>query len=212
MSKPKDESSVTLTNVRLSFPKLIKAETFKGQDGKDSKPKFSAAFLIPKSDTETVAVIKKVMMATAIAKWGPEDGPVELKRLFGQNKTCLIDGDNASYDGYAGHFALRTSSTPEYPPTLVDEYAHEMNRENPATAAKFYAGCYVNAIVRFWAQGVESGFGKRLNASLGAVQFAGDGEAFGAGKVSADAFEPMPGVHAFKDEPAKTETAEDDIW
>lgn len=211
MSKPKDESSVTLTNVRLSFPKLIKAETFKGQDGKDSKPKFSAAFLIPKSDTETVATIKKIMMATAVAKWGPEDGPVELKRLFGQNKTCLIDGDDASYDGYAGHFALRTSATAEYPPTLVDEYAHEMTRENPASASKFYAGCYVNAIVRFWAQGVESGFGKRLNASLGAVQFARDGEAFGAGKVSADAFEPMPGVHAFKDEPEKAE-AEEDIW
>lgn len=189
--------SLTLTNVRLSFPKIIHPESFKGADGKDSKPRYSASFLIPKSDTATINAIKAKLLETAVAKWGPDDGAVELKRLIGANKVCFVDGDNLGYDGYAGHYALRTSSTPDYPPTLVDEYAKEMDRNDPKAAMKFYAGCYVNVIIRFWAQGAESGFGKRLNANLGGVQFARDGEAFGGGRVKADAFTPMEPVNAF---------------
>lgn len=203
-----DELSLTLTNVRLSFPKIVHPESFKGADGKDSKPRYSAAFLIPKTNTTTVNAIKAKLLETANAKWGVEDGATELKRLIGANKICFVDGDNMDYDGYAGHYALRTSSTPEYPPTLVNEYAKEMDRNDPNTVAKFYAGCYVNAIVRFWAQGAESGFGKRLNANLGGVQFAREGEAFGGGKVKADAFAPMEPVNAFTEEAASV----DDVW
>lgn len=202
---------LTLTNVRLSFPKLIEPESFKSPDGSMSKPRYSAAFLIPKSDTATIAAVKQKLLETAIAKWGAEDGPQELKRLIGANKVCFVDGDNLTYDGYEGHYALRTSSTPDYPPTLVDEYAKEMDRNDPATAAKFYPGCYVNAIVTFWAQGAESGFGKRVNANTAGIQFAKDGEAFGNGKVKADVFEPVPGVNAFEDKEAVVE-ADDIPW
>lgn len=185
--------NITLKNVRLSFPKLVAPEAFKGKGGETSEPRFSAAFLIPKDDAATAQVIKSVMANCAKDKW-PKDWQDELKRLSAGNRICLVDGDTQTYDGYEGMYALRTSSQATRPPTLVNEYAVEMKRDDPATLAKFYAGCMVNAIVRFWAQGAESGYGKRINANLLAVQFAGDAPAFGAGKVSADAFEPVEGV------------------
>lgn len=206
-------TEIRINNARLSFPKLIKPEAFKGKDGAESKPRYSAALLIPKTDTATVAAIRQALLTTAIEKWGPDDGPAEIKRLVAGNKVCLIDGDAAEYDGYEGHWALRTSSTPEYPPTLVDEYAKEVPRDSAGAAAKFYAGCYVNAIVRLWAQGAESGFGKRLNANLGGVQFVNDGEAFGGGGATkASDFTPTVTPKDAFAAPVEEVKGADDIW
>jgi hypothetical protein len=57
----------------------------------------------------------------------------------------------------------------------------------PLTASdgKPYAGCFVNAVVELWAQ--DNQYGKRINASLGGVQFAADGDAFGGGGVRTEA-------------------------
>lgn len=46
-----------------------------------------------------------------------------------------------------------------------------------------YGGCYVNAIVSFWAQDLALGFGPRINANLLAIQFSKDGESFGRGQI-----------------------------
>ncbi len=65
----------------------------------------------------------------------------------------------------------------------------------PLTASdpKPYGGCYVNAVVRFYAYDHETG-GKGVSASLEAVQFFKDGIAFGAGPVKAeDEFEAVSG-------------------
>ncbi|MWN55950.1 ssDNA-binding protein, partial [Escherichia coli] len=52
------------------------------------------------------------------------------------------------------------------------------------------AGCYVNAVIDIWAQ--DNNFGKRINASLGGVQFLRDGDAFaGGGVASADDFDDI---------------------
>ena len=59
------------------------------------------------------------------------------------------------------------------------------------TAGRPYGGCYVNATIEVWAQ--NNDFGKTTRAQLLAVQFAKDGDAFGAGtaKGSADEFEDL---------------------
>jgi tripartite-type tricarboxylate transporter receptor subunit TctC len=41
---------------------------------------------------------------------------------------------------------------------------------------KPFAGCYVNATIRLWAQ--DNQYGKRINAQLRAVQYVKDGAAF----------------------------------
>ena len=54
-----------------------------------------------------------------------------------------------------------------------------------------YAGCYVNATVRLWAQ--DNKFGKRINAQLRAVQFVKEGSRFGEGTVDVSKeFEALP--------------------
>lgn len=191
-------SELKLNNVRLSFPKLVEPEAFVGRGGETSKPRYSCTFLIPKTDTATITAIKQAMLAAAEEKWMSK-GADELKNLYANLKTALIDGDSQSYDGYEGHWALRCAAQVGSPPTLVDQQAKLYEPREKALTG-LYAGAYVNAIVRFWAQGAESGFGKRLNASVGGVQFYADGDAFAAKAVSADAFEPAPHVDAFADD------------
>jgi hypothetical protein len=50
-----------------------------------------------------------------------------------------------------------------------------------AASGRPYGGCYVNASVRLWVQ--DNAFGKRVNCALAAVQFAGEGKAFGDAPV-----------------------------
>jgi hypothetical protein len=58
-----------------------------------------------------------------------------------------------------------------------------------------YAGCYVNAIITLWVQ--NNSYGKRVNAQLDGVQFAKDGEPFGAGGIDADEFDLLDDDMAF---------------
>ncbi|WP_244126983.1 ssDNA-binding protein, partial [Xylella fastidiosa] len=61
-----------------------------------------------------------------------------------------------------------------------------------------YAGCYVNANIELWAQ--DNNYGKRINASLGGVQFLRDGEAFaGGGVASVEDFEDLSNVAELED-------------
>ena len=65
-------------------------------------------------------------------------------------------------------------------PPVVDKDLSPITAEDDV----IYAGCYVNATVRIWAQ--DNQFGKRVNFALRAVQFAKDGEAFGQAPVNAE--------------------------
>jgi hypothetical protein len=50
---------------------------------------------------------------------------------------------------------------------------------------KMYAGCYVNAAIKPWLQ--DNKHGRGVRCELIALQFAGDGTAFGAGEIDASA-------------------------
>jgi hypothetical protein len=175
---------VHLNNVRLTFPQLFDAKQVNGQ----GDPKFSAAFLIPR-DHPQIGAIKEAIKAAAEAKWGAKALEV-LKALQASDKLALHDGDAKSdYDGYAGNFFVNASN--KIRPLVIGP------QREPLTASdgKPYSGCYVNAIVEFWAQ--DNQFGKRVNASLLGVQFAKDGERLaGGGVASQDDFEPIPGTEA----------------
>ncbi len=175
---------VNLNNVRLTFPQLFDAKQVNGQ----GDPKFSAAFLIPR-DHPQIGAVKEAIKAAAEAKWGAKAHEV-LKALQASDKLALHDGDAKSdYDGYAGNFFVNASN--KIRPLVIGQ------QREPLTAAdgKPYSGCYVNAIVEFWAQ--DNQFGKRVNASLLGVQFVKDGERLaGGGVASQDDFEPIPGTEA----------------
>jgi hypothetical protein len=177
-------AKVQLKDVRLTFPQLFEAKQVNGQ----GDPKFSGAFLIPR-DHPQLKEIEAAINEAAKAKWGAK-ADAELKKLKAADRLPVHDGDAKSdYEGYAGNFFVNASN--KIRPLVID------GNRAPLTASdgKPYSGCYVNAIVEFWAQ--DNQFGKRVNASLLGVQFARDGERLAGGAVAAaDDFEAIPEVAA----------------
>jgi hypothetical protein len=161
---------VMLKNVRLSFPDLFEAKGFQG-----SPPKFSATFLINKTENGELAyapLMKAIDDVSKTAWRGKADSVV--KQLMGNTQRWPVkDGDDKDYDGYKGHYSLKASNAAR--PLVVDR------ERNPVAESDgvVYAGCYVNALVDVWAQ--DNKYGKAINVKLQGVQFAKDGETFGAG-------------------------------
>ena len=169
---------IKLSNVRLSFPNLFHRAVFNGEEGK-----YGATFLLPKSETAQADRLRG-----AIKKMVAE----ELKGAkIPADKLCMRDGDDAEYDGYAEHWSIKASNGTR--PLVLDR------DKSPLTADdnKVYAGCYVNAVIRLWAQNNQ--WGKRINANLLGVQFVRDGEPFGDGDrvASFDDFSEVEGEEDF---------------
>ena len=169
---------VKLKNVRLSFPDLFKPRAFNDK----TEPKYKATFLIPKDDPQ-IKAIEAAIIETAKAKW-PKDWQKVLNSIKGNaNKFCFQDGDNKSYDGYEGMMALSASNKAR--PSVFDRDRSPLTEED----GKPYAGCYVNAIVEFFAY---DNSGNGISASLSGVQFVRDGEAFSGGRpAKADDFDDL---------------------
>lgn len=185
----------TIKNCRLSFPHIFEASPESQAPG--ARLMFSATFLIPK-DSDTAKAVKEEIKRVAETKWGAKASTM-LPQLFSQDKVCLHDGNAKQYDGYADHYYV--TSKDKVRPVIVDR-----DRTPLAEAdGKPYAGCYVNALVDFWAQ--DNQYGKRINCVLKGVQFVRDGDAFTAGTVaSTDDFEDLSAEHA-----SKTESIDDFI-
>lgn len=167
-----------LQNVRLSFPDLFVPRAFKPGD----EPKYKATFLIEKGTAQAKAV-EDAIVATAKEKWGAKAESV-LKSIRGNpNKFCYQDGNTKDYEGYEGMMAFAASNKAR--PTVLDR------DKTPLTQAdgKPYAGCYVNAVLDLFCY---DNSGNGISASLGGVQFAGDGDAFSGGRpASADEFDDV---------------------
>jgi hypothetical protein len=186
---------IKLTNVRLSFPRLFTPKSF--QPGQDAR--FEASFLLDPANKEH---------ATILASLKTEMNRL-LKEKFGDTipkgiKTCVKNGDDHDYDGYAGMKVLASSNKTR--PAVVNR-----NRVPVVEGEKQapYAGCYVNATITLWVQ--DNQFGKRVNSNLRAVQFVRDGEAFGVKPV--DAEEEFEALEDGPDTQTKgsSTAAEDDI-
>lgn len=171
--------NIKINNVRLSYPALFEAKA--GPEG--GEPKYSAAFLLDKkNNADAVKAMQDAILSAAKAQWGDgnvkwSEGKLAVRKADGKAayvKTCLRDGiEKAETAGY-GEGVMFFSASNKMPPAVVDKVP-----TIPLTKAsgKPFAGCYVNAAVRLWAQ--DNAFGRRVNCQLQAVQFVADGEAFG---------------------------------
>jgi len=185
---------VVLKKARGAFLKLSKPEQVNGQ----GKPKFSGAFILETDSPfyqENLDKMNAAIAAVANEKWGKK-GAEMLASLKAKDKVALHDGDTkADLSGYAGNMFVNANVEATKPPTLVDQYRQPVSRQVDEEGASqadrlFYSGCYVNVIVNIWAQDNE--FGKRINASLGGVQFAEHGTPFGgSAPASVDEFEML---------------------
>lgn len=162
-------TAVVLNNVRLSFPQIWTAKAF--QPGQD--PRFNANFLLDvDSQADQIKKMQDAIKKVASEKWADKI-PKGLK-------VCLNDGDEKDYDGYEG--TMFVSASTKVRPAIVDQKRRPLAEED----GKPYAGCYVNVAVSLWAQ--DNQWGKRVNATLDAIQFVKDGDSFGGKKVGADVF------------------------
>ncbi len=171
------KTEVRLERVRLSYPALFRPKAFEGSDrDDDSGAKYQASFIID-PDTphgkKALDACEDAIDEAKFAKWGNKQPRLNDDKLALRN-----DKDSEEYDGM---WYVSSSNTKR--PKVLDRDRSPLTEEDGV----IYGGCYVNAIVRFWAQ--DNKYGKRVNASLEGVQFVKDGESFGAPPLSDDAFD-----------------------
>lgn len=177
--------TIQLSNVRLSFPKLVTAEAPQGTPG--AAKKFGADFLMAPNHPDHARFMAEVGKV-ATAQWKENAGTVlqmiqndRRNRCYGAGTEKIDKKTLKPYVGYGDAVYLTASSNEDRPPlmvrgdgTVVDN-ANTMERQQ--LARKLYGGCMVNVALRPWPQ--DNQFGRAIRCELVAVQFAADGEAFG---------------------------------
>jgi len=180
------QQTLVLTKVRLSFPNVFKPKAF--EDG--GEPKYSAAFLLDKQGhAKEISAIRAAAKTVAEEKWGKGKVPSSVKY-------CLRDGaEKSETDGYGESVMFISTSSARKPAVVDKDKVTPLDGED----GRPYAGCYVHACIRLWAQ--DNKFGKRVNAELKAVMFAKDGDPFGDKPVNtADAFAGVTAEDDLNDE------------
>jgi hypothetical protein len=135
-------TQVTTGETRLSYEHLLKSSV--GNFGGD--PKFSGVFLIPKSDTQTVAQVNAAIQE-AIRK-GRE-------KLWGGNvpdnlHMPLKDGDGVKQNGKPygpeakGHWVLSATTGTDRKPKIIDLQQNEI-----IDPTQVYSGMYVRVMLNF---------------------------------------------------------------
>jgi Txe/YoeB family toxin of Txe-Axe toxin-antitoxin module len=174
MSNEQNKTNVKIVNARLSFPAIFRPK--KGPE-ENSKEAFSATFILDKkTNASSIKAIKDMIAQIVRDDFKGKTPP----------KICLRDGAEKELDGY-GEDVMFISARCDRRPQVVNRDMSPLVEDD----GKPYAGCYVNATVRLWAQ--DNKFGKRINAQLRAVQFVKDGAPFGEGTVDVSKeFEALP--------------------
>jgi len=172
--------TLTLPDVRLAFPYLFTKDP---GFGPESSPKYATTFLIPKA-SPVVGLVQEAFVELATRRWA-DDARSELASLIKADRTCLHDGGEKSYDGFADHYYIRSSS--QHRPLCLA-------RDRSAVTAEdglLYSGCWVVASIEIYLQ--DNQYGKRLNCGLRGVQFRRHGDAFSGGSIATiDDFEVLP--------------------
>lgn len=169
---------ITLKNVRISYPHLFEPFAYQGQ----GKAKYSAKFLIPKSETALVKQVADAMKELA-------SNTFKDKRLPPSDKLCMKDGDTTGRDEDAGYWVL--SASDDRRPVVVNRDKSPLVAEDDV----IYPGCWVVGRVRLWAQ--DNQYGKRINANLMGVMFVKDGDRLGGGRKQETADEMFGDVADF---------------
>lgn len=187
--KPTPLGRVKLNNVRLAFPHLLEAES----STEDSKPKFSAEFLMepgtPHGD-KNIAACEKAIIEVKKAEWGDKWDKVKIK----DDRVCFRDGSEVTnqegepYAGFDGMMALKTGR-PERQKRPKLKSRSRQDLTDSEAADLLYGGAYVNAIVTFYAISDLKRGGNGVFCIVEGVQFFEHGEPFGNAGISDDEFD-----------------------
>lgn len=181
---------VQIKAVRLSFPDLFKPGK-PMQEG--DTPKYGGQFIIePGSENETI--VKNALTAAAQetfgANWAAIVGAMEKSKKCVRRGDDNLDKDGNVRDGYAGKIYIVARNKAK--PAIVAAKAKNADGSwNFLTEAdgKPYGGCFVNAKINIKAMKAKDKIPNQIYATLEAVQFVRDGEAFGAGPGTPEGFD-----------------------
>lgn len=180
-SRKKDPCRITLKNVRLSYPNIFTPRAFGRGEG---KPAFSASALIPKDTKHGKALIDKIEDAIDAAKekkWPGKEVKIKKANIAFSDGDALNEDEDDVKPEQEGMMVVRARNYKR--PMVLDENNDELREQDNI----IYGGCYVDMIVTFWGQDYEGT--KRMNCSLEGIRYREEGEAFGAGPISADEFD-----------------------
>lgn len=174
----KEACRVVTGEFRVSYPHVFKPQGMQGK--KDAAKKYSITMLFPKN--ADLSGIKNAMKQAKIQKFGadPKNWPKGLE-------SPVTDGDspkNADKEGYAGHWAIKASSSEDQKPTVVDQ-----NVEPILNQGDFYPGCFARAsiLAYIW----DNEFGKGVGFILDHVQKMREGKSFAGKPTAAEVFSPV---------------------
>lgn len=158
-----NETKVCFGPVQLSFPSLFAKKKFDGDTGDG---KYMVTALIPKSETETLASIRKAIesacKAGVTSKWeGKQPKNLSLP---------LIDGDTYDDDFYEDYYTLKAKTTSR--PTVNDQ-----NNNPIVDDEEIYGGVWAYLSVTFFPYNAAGN--KGVGVALNAVKKFKDGEPFG---------------------------------
>lgn len=177
MVKKQSATKVVTGKVRASYANLLAPSAFEGQE-----PKYSVVLLIPKSDKQTLAKIKKAQKAAYEAAKNDKLKGVKWERV----KTTLRDGDtDDSVDPdnqpeYLNHYFISVSSKQK--PQIVDR-----EKEPITDDSEIYSGMYIRASINFYAYNTAGN--KGISAGLNNVQKVADGDFLGGRSSAEDDFD-----------------------
>lgn len=174
-----------LKGARIAFPKLFEPDQYQGTGAFRC-----GAQLIIDPQTPGFELIDAAVQEIAKAQW-KDKAAKTLASLKAADNFAMRDGNNKDVDGYADMFVISASckghedADKAARPNVFDKQRNKVTSEKDC---EIYGGCYVNASVEFYAM---SKYGNQINCTLRGVQFAGDGDAFGAAPAKADEFDEV---------------------
>lgn len=165
---------VTTGKVRLSYAHLTEPTTI--EEGQEKK--YSASFIIPKTDKKTIEKIATAIKAATQrgieTKWGGKK-PANLK-------LPLRDGDDERSEDEAYQNAYFVNANCKQRPFAVDQTKHEY-KSLEDIEEHVYSGCYVYANISFYP--FSAAGNKGIACGLNGVMKAEDGEPLSS-RVSAE--------------------------
>lgn len=211
--------STTLTiPCRFSFCHVFEPHKFDGDEG---EPKYSCTLLIDKEDTALVQRIQAAIKQAALDGKNKKFGGKDVSKFVPEWGAKLMrDGDihRADMDGYSGMYfiAAKSKQRPGVCKPKRDSSGRALRREDGRVIneeildeEEFYAGCYGQANVTFFAY--NSGGGKGVACALNLVRKLREGERFGGSGANIDSGF-ADGDDMVTDDPLDASNTPDEAW
>ncbi len=176
-------AEIKLKNIQIAFPALAEPQAFG-----DGDPAYGGKFPV-KPDGDHQKAIEAAMLEVANDKW-KGDGKSVLDLLIEKDKVCFIKKEYKNkkgepYEGFKGTYYLSTRNA-KVQPTIIDRFGKEV-KGTKDIARLIHSGAITHISVDIWAQ--DNQWGRRINATLRGVMWAGEGDQFGGSAPPADASE-----------------------